>query len=117
MKSYEEIKEEEFEFTKDYSDKKLNRYIKLCEFLIKYIMSELFFWIISLIPMALVWSVFILLGLFELDMLTVFLFTFGHLFYWYFYGKKDANKIIDESCPEFELRLRALEEIRKERNL
>ncbi len=114
--SYNEIKEEEFEFTKDYSDKKLNRYIGLCKFL-KFIMNEVFFWIISLIPMALVWSVFIFSGLFGLDSLSVFIFIFGHFLYWYFAGKKSANKIIDESYPELELQIKALEEIRNERKL
>jgi hypothetical protein len=116
MKSYDEVKKEQFEFTKNFSDKKMVRHIKLINFF-KNILNEKFFWFMSILPMSLIWSIFIWLGFFELDIITVFFFTLTHFLYWYFIGKKEANKIIDESRPELELHIQALDEIRKERNL
>lgn len=115
MKNYNEIKNEELIVTKNYSDKKLDRYIWNCKFLRK-LFSENFFWIISCIPFIIIPGIFILVGFFKLDIITVFLFTIAHLLFWLLRGKKDAIKIISETLPELELTIEVLEDIRKERN-
>jgi hypothetical protein len=57
MPNYHEIKEKELETTKDYSDKKLRRYIKLHKILLS-LYSKLFFWVISFIPMLVIMNYF-----------------------------------------------------------
>ena len=94
--NYNDIKEKELITTEKFSIKKLNRYIWFCKLLSK-MLSENFFWVISLIPFIIIPSLFIWLGFFELDPMTVFLFTSIHFLYWFIKGRKDAFKIIDES--------------------
>ena len=81
MLNYHEIKEEESEKTKNYSDKSLNRYIKGHKFL-RGLYSELFFWVISLIPFAICP---LIIGP-TLNTYTLYLVI--HFFFWMFYGKK-----------------------------
>jgi hypothetical protein len=115
MKNYNEIKNKELIVTKHYSDKKLDKYIWNCKFLRK-LFGETFFWIISCIPFIIIPGIFILIGFLELDIITVFLFTFSHLLFWLLKGKKEAIKVISETLPELELTIEVLEDIRKERN-
>lgn len=114
MKSYAEIKIEEIETTKDFTSKQMNRHIKFHK-IIKLILSENFFWLISLIPFIIIPGIFITLGFFPLDILTVFMFSIIHFLYWYFKGRKEAQKIINEDLPELELVIEVLEDIKKER--
>ncbi len=115
MKTYQEIKNDELIVTKNYSNKKLDRYILNCKFLRK-LFSETFFWIVSFIPFLAIPSVFIYLGFFKLDIMTVSMFTLLHFLFWLLKGKKEANKVISETLPELELTIEVLEDIRKERN-
>ena len=115
MKSYEEIKKEELLLTKNYSDKKLNRYIKVCKIL-KWFLNEKFLWILSIIPFSIIPGFFTLLGVFSLNTFTILIFLFGHLIYWNILGSKEANKLIDDSVPELELGIKVLEDIKEMRN-
>jgi hypothetical protein len=115
MKSYQEVKEEELIVTKNYSNKKLNRYIWLCK-LIRKMFTEEFFWAMSLIPYTIIPSVFVYLGFFKWEPVTIFLFVLVHFLYWTIKGKKDARKFIEEDVPELDLSIEVLEDIRKERN-
>jgi hypothetical protein len=115
MKNYYEIKEEELEVTEDYSDKKMYRYIWLCKILRK-MYSEAFFWIISSLPFFAIPGIFIYLGFFGLDIMTVSLFVLTHFIYWHLSGRKEVIRIIDETVPELDLTIEVLEDIRKERN-
>jgi hypothetical protein len=115
MKSYQQIKDEELFVTKDYSNKKLDRYIWFCKVLRK-MFSEEFFWTMSLIPYAIIPSVFVYLGFFKWEPVTIFLFIAVHFGYWFLKGRKDARKFIDETLPELNLSIEVLEDIRKERN-
>ena len=109
MKNYNEIKEEESEKTKNYSDKSLNIYIRSLKF-IRGLYSELFFWIISLIP----FSIFpLIIG----PTINIFLtYLVVHFFYWSLWGKKKYHQMCDKDVEELNLVIQVLEDIKKERN-
>lgn len=108
MKNYYEIKEEESEKTKNYSDKNLNRYIKTHKFL-RGLYSELFFWIISLIPFA-------IFPLFIGPNITIYaIYIVAHFFFWTLWGKKKYHKMCDKDIEELNLTIQVLEDIQKER--
>ena len=109
MKNYHDIKEEESEKTKNYSDKSLNRYIKGHKVL-RGLYSELFFWIISLIPFAICP---LIIGP-TLNTYTLYLVI--HFFFWMFYGKKKYHKMCDSDVEELNLNIEVLDEIQKERH-
>ena len=108
MLNYHEIKEEESEKTKNYSDKSLNRYIKGYKFL-RGLYSELFFWIISLIPFA----IFPLLIGPTLGVYLIYLVV--HFFFWSLWGKKKYHEMCDKGIEELNLTIEVLEDIQKER--
>ena len=108
MLNYHEIKEEESEKTKNYSDKSLNRYIKGYKFL-RGLYSELFFWIISLIPFA----IFPLLIGPTLNVYLIYLVV--HFFFWSLWGKKKYHEMCDKDIEELNLTIEVLEYIQKER--
>jgi|LauGreDrversion4_2_1035121.scaffolds.fasta_scaffold1793511_1 hypothetical protein len=109
MKSYNEIKEEELEKTKNYSDKKLKGYIKSHRIL-KSISSEFSFWLISFV-------VFMLFALiFENTVGMYLLFLVSHLLYWRWIGIKWFKREMTELNEELELAIEVLEDIQKERN-
>jgi len=108
MLNYHEIKEEESEKTKNYSDKSLNRYIKGYKFL-RGLYSELFFWIISLIP----FFIFPLLIGPTLNVYLIYLVI--HFFFWSLWGKKKYHEMCDKDIEELNLTIEVLEDIQKER--
>jgi hypothetical protein len=108
MLNYHEIKEEESEKTKNYSDKSLNRYIKGYKFL-RGLYSELFFWIISLIP----FFIFPLLIGPTLNVYLIYLVV--HFFFWSLWGKKKYHEMCDKDIEELNLTIEVLEDIQKER--
>lgn len=108
MPNYHEIKETELETTKDYSDKKFDKYLRSHK-LLKSLHSELFFWSISLIP-------FFIYPLILDNTIGMWLFfIFCHMLFWTFWGKKEYHKICDESIEELELHIQVLEDIKEER--
>jgi Ca2+/Na+ antiporter len=113
--NYNEIKEEELIKTEKFSSKQLNRYIWFCKIPEK-MLTENFFWVISAIPFILFPSVFIWLGFFELNVMTIFLFTIVHFLFWIIKGRKEALKVINETLPELEILIEVLKDIRNERN-
>ena len=116
MKTYEEIKKEEFEYTKEFSDKRLRRYLRLCRMLSR-IMNIKVLWAISVIPMVAVALLFHLFGgIFSFGVIDALLLTIAHFFYWKIKGEKDSRKLLDEVGPELEMTLIAIEEIIDERN-
>jgi hypothetical protein len=108
MLNYHEIKEEESEKTKNYSDKSLNRYIKGYKFL-RGLYSELFFWIISLIP----FFIFPLLIGPTLNVYLIYLVI--HFFFWSLWRKKKYHEMCDKDIEELNLTIEVLEDIQKER--
>jgi|688.fasta_scaffold466184_2 hypothetical protein len=115
MKTYQEVKNDELIVTRYYSKRKLDRYIWFCKVLRK-LFSETFFWIVSFIPFLAIPSVFIYLGFFKLNIMTVSMFTVLHFLYWFLKGRKEAIKLIDENLPELDLSIEVLQDIRKERH-
>jgi hypothetical protein len=109
MKNYHELKEKELEKTKNYSDKSLGRYTKALKF-IRGLYSELFFWIISLIPFA----IFPLLIGPTLTIYSIYLVV--HFFFWSLWGKKKYHEMCDKDVEELNLVIQVLEDIKKERN-
>ncbi len=107
--NYHQIKKKELETTKDYSNKKLNRYIRSHKILMS-LSSELFFWSISFL-------VFMIFPYFLGNTIDMFLFfLISHLLYWRLYGvywyKKEMTSLTDELI----LTIKVLDEIKKERN-
>jgi hypothetical protein len=115
MKNREEIKEEEMLVTKDFSDKKLNRYILLCKFL-KYIFNEKLFWTISIIPLFLIPFLFHISGVLPITPMIALVFVLVHFLYWHLRGRKDVKIMIDDTIPELNIVIEVLEEIKDERN-
>ena len=115
MKSREEIKEEELLTTKDFNDKKLRRYILLCKF-IKRAYSEQLFWMVSIIPLFLIPFLFHISGVLPITPIIALIFVLVHFLYWRFSGRKDVRIMIDDIMPEIDMTIKALEEIREERN-
>ena len=115
MKDYDKIREEELLTTKGFSDKKLNRYIRMCKF-VKWAYSEKLFWAVSVIPLFAIPFLFHILGVLPITPITALVFVATHFLYWHFSGKKDVRKMIDEIMPEIDTTIKVLEEIREERN-
>ena len=106
MDKYHSIREGELETTKDYCEKRFNRYIKFHKILRK-LYSELFFWSISTLPFLIV-SVFILNGAY-------LFFLIVHFLFWKFKGEKMYHKDCDKDIEELELTIEVLEDIKKEK--
>lgn len=106
--NYHDIKQKELETTKDYSEKRLKRYIKLHKILLS-LYSKLFFWSISFIAMMIYPIIF---G--ETDLYLLFIFV--HFLFWYFKGEKMYHNDCDKDIEELELTILVLEDIKKERN-
>lgn len=115
MKDYDEIKEEELITTKNYSDKKLNRYISMCKF-VKWAYNEKLFWVVSVIPLFAIPLLFHFLGVLPITPITALIFVATHFLYWHFSGRKDVRKMIEEIMPEIDMTIKVLEEIKEERN-
>ena len=115
MKNYDEIREEELIGTKDYSDKKLNRYIRMSKF-VKYVYCEKLFWMVSLIPLFVIPFLFHMSGVLPITPIIALIFVLTHFLYWRFSGRKDVRIMIDDIMPEIDMTIKALEEIREERN-
>ena len=107
--NYHQIKQKELETTKDYSDKKFNRYIKSHKILMS-VSSELFFWSIS-------FAVFMVFPFFLGNTIDMFLFfLISHLLYWRFYGTNWYKKEMTLLKDELRLTIKVLQDIKKERN-
>jgi hypothetical protein len=106
--NYHEIKESLLESTKDYSDKKLKRYIIFHRILFA-LYSEFTFWFISLIP-------FIIIPIIFNQTQGYLFFLFVNYLYWVFWGQKNYHKECDEDIEELCLIIEVLEDIKKERN-
>jgi len=105
--NYHTIKEKELETTKNYSDKRFNRYLRFHKIL-RGLYSELFFWSISLVPFIIV-SVFLLQD-------SYLFFLIVHFLFWKFKGEKMYHKDCDKDIEELELTIEVLKDIQKERN-
>ncbi len=114
MKTYEDIKKEELEYTKEFSDKRLARYQRLCRRLVR-IMNINFLWAMSTLPMIGTVAAFHFLAGLGFDAFSALLLTIVHFGYWKIKGEKDARKLLEEAVPELEMTLIAIEEIIEER--
>lgn len=114
MKTYEEIKKEEYESTKGFSDRKLNMYIMFCGFLGK-ILNIKVLWAISVIPIIAIPLTLHILGILSFGFVDALVITIAHFIYWRFRGEKDALNLLDDTLDDFEMTMRALKEIKEER--
>lgn len=114
MKTYEEIKKEELETTKGYSDKKLDRYIRLYKALDKIFDIRVLWAISALIFLAIPLTVHFL-GIVSFGPVEALIITIAHYFYWRYKGEKETKKLLDDTVPELEMTLQALHEIKEER--
>jgi len=107
--NYHEIKEKELKTTKDYSNRKLSRYIKSHKILLK-ISSEFFFWSLSFI----IFMIYPFLLDNTLGMSLFFLIS--HLVYWKWWGTKWYYKEMNDLVKELELTIEVLQDIQQERS-
>lgn len=114
MKTYEEIKKEEIETTKGYSDKKLDRYIRLYKVLDK-ILDMRVLWAISALVFLSIPLAVHFLGIVSFGAIEALIITIAHYLYWKHKGEKETRKLLDDTVPELEMVLRALHEIKEER--
>ena len=106
--NYHDVKNQELKNTKDFSDKKLERYIKAHKVLLN-LSSEFFFWFLSFV-------VFMLYPIFLDNTTGVYLFFLvSHLFYWKLLGLKWYNKEMTSFVDELELTIEVLKDIQTER--
>jgi hypothetical protein len=110
MKTYEEIKEETRKTLEGKDEKYKRRYLKLCKSL-RIIISEKFLWSISIITCLIIPSIFHFIGYFKLSLIDLLFFLLLHMLYWIFKGSKDTKKLMDESSPEIEMMIQAVNEI------
>jgi len=108
MANYHTIKAHEEETTKNYSEKKMRRYMKAHKILLA-VYSELFFWGISWIPFILFPLIFGLPQSFYLA------YVLGHFLMWEFRLKKEYHKMCDSDISELCITLEVLKDIQKER--
>ena len=114
MKTYEEIKKEELETTKGYSDKRLDRYIRLYKVLDKILDVRVLWTISALVFLAIPLTVH-LSGIASFGPVEALIITIAHYFYWRYKGEKETKKLLDDTVPELEMTLQALHEIKEER--
>ena len=114
MKTYEEIKKEELETTKGYSDKRLDRYIRLYKVLDSILDMRVLWTISALIFLAIPLTVH-LSGILSFGPVEALVITIAHYFYWRYKGEKETKKLLDDIVPELEMTLQALHEIKEER--
>jgi hypothetical protein len=108
MANYHTIKAQEKETTKNYSEKKMRRYMKAHKILLA-LYSELFFWGISWIP-------FILFPLiFGLPQSFYLVYVLGHFLIWEFRLKKEYHKMCDNDISELYITIEVLKDIQEER--
>ena len=112
MKSREEIKQEELETTKGFSDKKLDRYIGLYKVLKKIFDMRVLWAISALIFLAIPLTVHFL-GIVSFGPVEALVITIAHYLYWRYKGEKETRKLLDDTVPELEMALRALHEIKE----
>jgi hypothetical protein len=106
--NYHDVKNQELKNTKDFSDKKLERYLKAHKVLLN-LSSEFFFWSLSFI-------IFMLYPLLLDSTTGVYLFFLvSHLFYWRWLGLKWYNKEMTSFVDELELTIEVLKDIQTER--
>lgn len=106
MENYNEIREKELETTKDYNEKKFNRYLTIHKIL-RNLYSDFFFWSVSLIPFI-IFSFFFLHG-------SYLFFLISHFIFWEFKGKKIYHKYCVEDIEELEMVIQVLKDIQKEK--
>jgi hypothetical protein len=114
MKTYEEIKKEELETTKGYSDKRLDRYIRLYKVLDSILDMRVLWTISALVFLAIPLTVH-LSGIVSFGPVEALVITIAHYFYWRYKGEKETKKLLDDIVPELEMTLQALHEIKEER--
>jgi hypothetical protein len=114
MKTYDEIKKEEIETTKGFSDKKLDRYIRLYKVLDKIFDMRVLWAISALIFLAIPLTVHFL-GIVSFGPVEALVITIAHYLYWRYKGEKETQKLLDDTVPELEMVIEALYEIREER--
>jgi len=100
---------------KDYTVSRLNRNIIFLRFMI-FFLKPIAMWLTDILIWAAVWGFFILIGLYDLSILTVTMFFCFHFVYWEFHQKKNAKELIDD-LGGIDLRqaLKALKDTKREK--
>lgn len=108
MPSYYDIKQKELKTTKDFSEKKFNRYVKAHRIL-RALYSELFFWSVSLVPLII--CAFLIGGSVEVFAF----FFFVHFLFWYFKGQRMFYEDCRNDIEELDVTIEVLLDIKKEK--
>jgi len=99
MKEYEEIKKEEEEYTRGFSEKKLDRYIGVYKILDKILDMRVLWAISALIFLAIPLGVHFS-GILSFGPIEALVITIAHYLYWKLKGEKETLKLLDDclSC-------------------
>ncbi len=109
MPNYHEIKQQELNTTKNYSNRKFNLYLIGHKVLMR-LSSQFSYWLMSFV----IFMAFALLS-FNDPMIYLFMLV-CHFLFWEFWGINRHHKDMSELRIELELTIRVLEDIKKERN-
>ena len=112
MKTYEDIKDETQNTLNGKTDRYVRRYLILCKIL-KVAITENVLWLLSLIPLII--PIIINSLFFKFKLIDILIFVLLHMLYWRIKGEKDTRKLIDDTAPEINMMIQAVEEIINER--
>lgn len=111
----EERIEKEYNSLQKYNDKDFIRYEKFMRFVGRRLTNKNLWWILSWIPYGLVWGLFIYVGAFKFELITLITLVVSHSIYWYFAGDKATQKLVDELQEDVDISLELIEKVKEER--
>ena len=107
--------DKEYDSIKKLSESELKRYENFFKWGEKHILSVNLWWVISWIPYILIWGLFIIVGAFKLDIITLLTLVICHSIYWFFSGKKSTEKLVNELQEDIQISLEVIDKVKEER--
>ena len=109
--NYEEMLEE----YKNFSIFRINRNLLFVK-LVLFFSNIIGLWILNVLLWATVWTIFILIDIIKLNLITVAEFFIVHFIYWEFIGKTSASDLLkDIEISDLKLSIKALTETKKKK--
>ena len=110
--NYEEVLEE----CESFSKLRLNRNLIFIR-IVLLSLNPIGLWIWDVLLWLTIWSVFFFIGTFDLSITSVLWFIGTHFLYWEFFGKKNANSLIEDiDIEQVRMSLKALKETKRNRS-
>lgn len=107
--------DKEYDSIKKLSENELKRYENFFKWGEKHILSVNLWWVISWIPYIIIWGLFIIVGAFKLDIITLLTLVISHSIYWFFSGKKSTEKLVNELQDDIQISLEVIDKVKEER--